>query len=382
MKLNIGVIFGGKSVEHEISVITALQAMDNIDPDKYEIIPIYITKDLVWYTGGMLRYIDSYKDFRLIDRYATKVNLVNRNGRFILQSINGFKREIKEIHLAFPIVHGKGVEDGTIQGYLSTLGIPCAGSDVYASSLGQDKIFTKQLLEHNDIPVTKYVWFYDSDYLKNEEELFKKVNKLDYPLIIKPARLGSSIGIEIIKRKEELESSIEKVLKYDERFLIEEYVENKREFNCAVIGTYDKIQTSAIEEIINEEGICTYQDKYTLETDDNPKIKKIYPAEISENLTTDIENYSKEIFRLLCAKGVLRVDFLYDSKRKKIYVDEVNVIPSYFCHHLWPDKNIDYRSLMDIMINQAIESAKKEKQHVLENDVLDNLKSKDVKELK
>ena len=382
MKLNIGVLFGGKSVEHEISVITALQAMDNIDTDKYEIIPIYITKELVWYTGGMLRHIDSYKDFRLIERYARKVNLVNRNGKFILQSINGLKREIAEIHLAFPIVHGKGVEDGTIQGYLSTLGIPCAGSDVYASALGQDKIFTKQLLEHNDIPVTKYVWFYDTDYLKKEEELFKKVNKLDYPLIIKPARLGSSIGIEIINRKEELESSIEKVLKYDERFLIEEYVENKREFNCAVIGTYDKIQTSAIEEIINEEGICTYQDKYTLETSDNPKIKKIYPAEIDKHLQEDIEEYSKEIFRLLCAKGVLRVDFLYDSKKKKIYVDEVNVIPSYFCHHLWPDKNIDYRSLMDIMINQAIESAKKEKQEVLENNVLDNLKSKDVRELK
>lgn len=382
MKLNIGVLFGGKSVEHEISVITALQAMDNIDTEKYEIIPIYITKDLVWYTGGMLRHIDSYKDFRLIDRYAHKVNLINKNGRFILQSVNGLKREISEIHLAFPIVHGKGVEDGTIQGYLSTLGIPCAGSDVYASAVGQDKIFTKQLLEHNDIPVTKYVWFYDTDYLKNEEELFKKVNKLDYPLIIKPARLGSSIGIEIIKRKEELESSIEKVLKYDERFLIEEYIEDKREFNCAVIGTYDKIQTSAIEEIINEEGICTYQDKYTLETNDNPKIKKIYPAEINNNLEEDIENYSKEIFRLLCAKGVLRVDFLYDAKRKKIYVDEVNVIPAYFCHHLWPEKNIDYRSLMEIMIKQAIDSAKKEKQEVLDNTVLENLKSKDVRELK
>jgi len=382
MKINIGVIFGGKTVEHDISVITALQAMDNIDSNKYEIIPIYITKDLVWYTGGMLRHIDSYKDFRLIERYAKKINLVNQNGRFILQTVKGLKRELKEIHLAFPIVHGKGVEDGTIQGYLTTLGIPCAGSDVYASSLGQDKIFTKQLLEHNDIPVTDYVWFYDADYYKDEESLFKKINKLNYPLIIKPARLGSSIGIEVIKKKEELESAIKNVLKYDERFLIEEYIENKKEYNCAVIGSYDKIQTSAIEEIINEEGICTYQDKYTLETDDNPKIKKIYPAEISKNLMEDIDNYSKEIFRLLCAKGCLRVDFLYDYKKKKIYVDEVNTIPAYFSHHLWPEKNIDYRRLMDIMIDQAIESVKKEKQQVLDNTILENIKSKDVRELK
>lgn len=382
MKLNIGVLFGGKSVEHEISVITALQAMENIDEDKYEIIPIYITKDLVWYTGGMLRHIDSFKDFKLIERYANKVNLINKNGRFILQSVKGLKREVSEIHLAFPIVHGKGMEDGTIQGYLSTLGIPCAGSDVYASAVGQDKIFTKQLLEHNGIPVTKYVWFYDTEYQKNKEELFKKINKLDYPLIIKPARLGSSIGIEIIRRKEELESAIEKVLKYDERFLVEEYIENKKEYNCAVIGTYDKLETSAIEEIINEEGICTYQDKCTLENEENSKIKRIYPAQISEGLIKEIKTHSKEIFKLLCAKGVLRVDFLYDAKKKKIYADEVNVIPSYFSHHLWPYKNIDYRALMDIMINQAIESVKKEKQNVLDNNVLDNLKSKDVKELK
>ena len=382
MKLNIGVIFGGKSVEHEISVITALQAMDNIDKDKYEIIPIYITKDLVWYTGGMLRYIDSYKDFRLIDRYAKKVNLVNNKGKFILQSVNGLKREVAEIHLAFPIVHGKGCEDGTIQGYISTLGIPCVGSDVYASAIGQDKIFTKQLLEHNNIPVTDYIWFYDTDFLKDKDNLFKKINRLDYPLIIKPARLGSSIGIEIINRKEELESAIENSLKYDERFLIEEYVENKKEYNCAVIGSYDKIQTSAIEEVINEEGICTYQDKYTLETSENPKVKKIYPAEISSNLEKEISDYSKETFRLLCAKGCLRVDFLYDTKRKKIFVDEVNTIPAYFSHHLWPEKNIDYRALMDIVIKQALDSVRKGKQQVLDDEILSNLKTKDVRELK
>lgn len=382
MKLNIGVIFGGKSVEHEISVITALQAMDNIDKEKYEIIPIYITKDLVWYTGGMLRHIDSYKDFRLIDRYATKVNLINKDGRFILQKSYGIKREINEIHLAFPIVHGKGVEDGTIQGYLSTLGIPCVGSDVYASALGQDKIFTKQLLEFNNIPVTDYVWFYDTDYLKDKDELFKKINKLNYPLILKPARLGSSIGIEIINRKEELDNAINSSLDYDERFLIEEYIEKKREFNCAVMGTYNKIQTSAIEEVINEEGICTYQDKYTLETSENPKIKKIYPIESPKELVKNIEEYSTQTFRLLCAKGMLRVDYLYDIVKKKIYVDEVNIIPAYFSHHLWTDKNIDYREIMDVLIKQAIDGVNHGKKLVLDNEILTNLKSKDVRELK
>lgn len=382
MKLNIGVIFGGKSVEHEISVITALQAMDNIDKDKYEVVPIYITKDLVWYTGGMLRHIESFNDFRLIERYATRVNLINKDGRFILQKSHSIKKEVKEIHLAFPIVHGKNTEDGTIQGYIKTLGIPCCGSDVYASSLGQDKIFTKMLLDNNNIPVTDYIWFYDTDYKNNKEELFSKINKLDYPLILKPSRLGSSIGIEIINRKEELESAIEKSIDYDERFLIEEYIEDKREFNCAVIGTYNKIQTSSIEEIINEDMICTYQDKYTLETSDNPKVKKIYPVYDPKNLMEEISKYSKEVFRLLCAKGVLRVDFLYNTKKKKVYVDEVNVIPAYFSHHLFEDINIDYREIMDILIKQAINDVNNGKKEILDTKLLESLKSKDVRELK
>ena len=145
MKLNIGVVFGGKSLEHELSILTAIQVMDNIDKERYEVVPIYITKDLTIYSGGMLRHIDSYKDFNLIKRYASKVNLVNKNGKFILQSTGLFKREIKEIHLAFPVVHGKNTEDGSIVGYLETLGIPYMGSDIFASSLCQDKVFTKEV---------------------------------------------------------------------------------------------------------------------------------------------------------------------------------------------------------------------------------------------
>ena len=212
MKLSIGVIFGGNSLEHDLSILTAIQAMDNIDKERYEIVPIYITKDLTMYTGGMLRYIDSYKDFKLIERYAIKVHLVNKKGKFILQRVKGIKREYKEIHLAFPMVHGKNTEDGSIIGFLTTLGIPFVGSDIYASSLCQDKIFTKEVLVSNDLPVTDYVHFTDSDYRLDKEDIFKQIDKLSYPLIIKPARLGSGIGIEIVNRKEELESSIEKVM--------------------------------------------------------------------------------------------------------------------------------------------------------------------------
>ena len=232
MKLNVGVIFGGKNVEHEVSIITAIQAMNHIDTDKYEIIPIYITKNNEWYTGGCLRYIDTFKDYDLIRRYAKKINLINKEGRFILQSCSLFKRELIELHLAFPIMHGSNAEDGSIQGYLNIVGIPYVGSNVYSSAVSQDKAFVKQILMANDIPTTKFVWFGERFYRNKKIELFKQIDELKYPLIIKPACLGSSIGIEMITRKEELDSTIDRVFKYDSKVIIEEKIEDLIEYNC------------------------------------------------------------------------------------------------------------------------------------------------------
>ena len=372
MKLSIGVIFGGRSLEHDLSVLTAIQAMDNIDKERYEVVPIYITKDLTFYSGGMLRYIDSYKDFRLIDRYATKVNLINKNGKFILQTTGLIKRVYKEIHLAFPMVHGKYTEDGSIVGYLETLGIPIVGSDIYSSSLCQDKVFTKEVLNGNDIPVVDYVYFSDSDYKLDKEDIFKKIEELSYPLIIKPARLGSGIGIEIVNRKEELESSIEKAMKNDERVLVEEYIADRREFNMAVLLSKGKLIGSVIEEIIKDEP-CNYYDKYRKDNEDDT-FKRIFPADISKTLTEEIEKTSKKTYKVLALSGVARIDYVYDNKKKKLYVNEVNTIPNFFSHHLFDDKNIDYRELLGIMIKEAIDKIHKENDMV--KDIEDNLFNK------
>ena len=153
MKLKIGVIFGGNSLEHEISILTAIQAMDNLDEEKYEIIPIYIAKDYTWYAGGLLRHIDSFNNFNLIEKYAKKVNLINKKGRFVLQTTGLIKKEYNEIHLVIPMVHGAGMEDGTIQGYLQTLGIPYVSNNIYSSVICQDKVFTKEILDYNEISV-------------------------------------------------------------------------------------------------------------------------------------------------------------------------------------------------------------------------------------
>ena len=380
MKLSIGVIFGGRSLEHDLSVLTAIQAMDNIDKERYEVVPIYITKDLTFYSGGMLRYIDSYKDFRLIDRYATKVNLINKNGKFVLQTTGLIKRVYKEIHLAFPMVHGKYTEDGSIIGYLETLGIPVVGSDIYSSSLCQDKVFTKEVLNGNDIPVVDYVYFSDNDYKLDKEDIFKKIEKLSYPLVIKPARLGSGIGIEIVNRKEELESSIEKAMKNDERVLVEEYIEDRREFNMAVLLSKGKLIGSVIEEIIKDEP-CNYYDKYRKEDD---TFKRIFPADISKALTDEIEKTSKKTYKVLALSGVARVDYVYDNKKKKLYVNEVNTIPNFFSHHLFDDKNIDYRELLGIMIKEAIDKIHKENDMVkdIEDNLFNKVTSKDIKGMK
>lgn len=382
MKLSIGVIFGGRSLEHDLSVLTAIQAMDNIDKERYEVVPIYITKDLTFYSGGMLRYIDSYKDFRLIDRYATKVNLINKNGKFILQTTGLIKRVYKEIHLAFPMVHDKYTEDGSIVGYLETLGIPIVGSDIYSSSLCQDKVFTKEVLNGNDIPVVDYVYFSDSDYKLDKEDIFKKIEELSYPLIIKPARLGSGIGIEIVNRKEELESSIEKAMKNDERVLVEEYIADRREFNMAVLLSKGKLIGSVIEEIIKDEP-CNYYDKYRKDNEDDT-FKRIFPADISKTLTEEIEKTSKKTYKVLALSGVARIDYVYDNKKKKLYVNEVNTIPNFFSHHLFDDKNIDYRELLGIMIKEAIDKIHKENDMVkdIEDNLFNKVTTKDIKEMK
>ena len=383
MKLNIGVIFGGKSLEHELSILTGLQVMDNIDKERYEVVPIYITKDLTIYTGGMLRHIDSYKDFNLIKRYASKVNLVNKNGKFILQSTGLFKREIKEIHLAFPVVHGKNTEDGSIVGYLETLGIPYMGSDIFASSLCQDKVFTKEVLKSNDLPVTDYVDFMDYDYKIDKEDIFKQIDKLSYPLIVKPARLGSGIVIEIVNRKEELESSIEKVMECDERILVEEYIENRSEYNMAVIASAGKLIGSMIEEI-EKDGVCDYYDKYHKDSDKDDTFKRTYPANISKALTEEIEKTSKKVYKVLALTGVARIDYIYDNKKKKLYVNEINTVPNFMSHHLFEDKNIDYRELLCIMIKEAIDKIhKREKMvHSHDDEMFKKVTSKDVRNMK
>lgn len=368
MKINLGVIFGGQTVEHEVSVISALQAIQNIDRDKYNVVPIYISKDKTWHTGHMLEDIETYKNFDDLKKYSKKVVLVKQGEEFYLQKVDGlFKKNITQLDVILPIVHGNNVEDGSLAGYLETVGIPYAGSNVLASALGQDKIVLKQVLKSAGIPITDYIWFFDNEYIEDKDEILKKVKKLGYPVIVKPATLGSSVGISKAKNENELETSIEEAIKYDNKIVIEECVDNLIEVNSSVLGNYEYQRVSVLEEVIGDDEILSYQDKYM----SSSKIKgtssgskgmastrRIIPARISKELTKDIENTSKEVFKILNLSGVCRIDYLIDSKKNKYYVNEPNTIPGSLAFYLWKESNIEYKQLLDEIISIAIKEYK------------------------
>ena len=377
MKIKVGVIFGGESAEHEVSIISAIQAINKMNEEKYDIIPIYITKDRQWYTGAMLKDIDSYQDLSLIKKYATNVVLVEKNNRFILQKKKGlFKREVAEIDIAFPIVHGTNVEDGVLQGYLQTIGIPFVGPNTYAGVVGQDKVFMKAIFEKEDLPLSKYVWFYDSEYKTDKDEVLKKISKLKYPLIVKPATTGSSIGISYAEDETKLCEAIDDAINYDTKILVEEVVENLKEVNISVLGNYEHQKLSVIEEVNGHNKFLTYEDKYIGGGKTKAKfgvksvpsckgskgmlsVSRKIPADLSDKLKEEVETVAKKAFKALGSSGCCRIDFLIDSKKNKVYVNEINSIPGSLAFYLWEPLGKDYTELLDDMINIGIKDYKK-----------------------
>ena len=378
MKIKLGVIFGGESVEHEVSIISAVQAMESIDSDRYDIIPIYVSKDRIWYTGAMLRDIDVYKNFDDLKRYAKEVVLTKKGDKYYLQSTKGiFRKDVTDVDIMFPIVHGNNVEDGSIQGYLESVGIPYVGSHVLGSALGQDKVLMKQVFESNDIPVVPYTWFYDYEYEENNKTILDKISKLKYPVVVKPATLGSSVGITYVKS--------EKAIKYDNKIVVEHAVDNLVEVNCSVLGNYKHQECSALEEVLSDNELLTYADKYI--GGSKGKIKgamksskgmastsRIIPARIDKKLEEKIVDISKRAFRALNLSGVCRIDYLIDGKSKEVYINEPNTIPGSLAFYLWEPVGKGYKVLLNDMINIAIKDYKEKhkKTYSFDTNILSN----------
>ena len=366
MKIKVGVIFGGETVEHEVSIISALQAIKNLDESKYEIIPIYISKDRTWYTGHILLDIETFKDFNNVKKYAKKVTLYKKENSYLLQCTTGlFRKDITDIDVILPVVHGNNVEDGTLAGYLDTVGVPYVGSHVLGAALGQDKVAMKQIMASNDIPVVDYTWFFDNEYTEDKDKILKNIKKVGYPVVVNPATLGSSVGITYVKSEKNIEEALETAISYDTKVVVEKAVENLVEVNDSVLGSYEYQKVSPIEEVMGEDEILSYADKYLGNAKKTGSASKgmastsrIIPARISDKLTNEIQDCSKKVFRIMNFSGVCRIDYLIDSKTQKFYVNEPNTIPGSLSFYLWKEAGMKYSDLLDEMIQIAIKEYK------------------------
>ena len=366
MKVKLGVMFGGETVEHEVSIISALQAIQNLNKDKYDVIPIYIGKNKVLYTGDSLLEVDTYKSFEDNRKDVKEVSLVKKDGKYFLQNTKGFiRKDITEVDIVLPVVHGNNVEDGTLAGFLDTIGIPYVGPHVLGAALGQDKVAMKQVMGSSGIPIVDYIWFFDNEYLDDKSNILKDVKKLGYPVVVKPATLGSSVGITFVKSEKDIEKAIDEAIGYDNKVVIEKAVDNLVEVNASVLGNYETQKVSPLEEVMGLDEILSYSDKYL----SNSKTKgsgskgmastnRIIPARISKELTKEIQDTSKKVFKLLNLSGVCRIDYLIDKKTEKFYVNEPNTIPGSLSFYLWKEANVEYKDLLDEMISIAIKEYK------------------------
>ena len=266
-------------------------------------------------------------------------------------------------------MHGTSGEDGNLQGYLETVGIPYCEADTYAAVVGQDKIFMKQIWESAGVPIVKYDWFYDSDYNQDPNGIIERLEKMGYPLIVKPARLGSSVGIAVCKDVNELRKAISDAISYDIKVLVEKVVENLTEVNISVLGNYQKQQLSVIEEVGTSNDILTYEDKYVggskgktgvkgIGSKGMASAKRIIPARISDKLANQVRKVAIEAYRSLNATGVVRIDFLIDTKNEKVYANEINSIPGSLSFYLWNKTDKEYPELLDEIINLGIREYK------------------------
>lgn len=380
MKIKVGVFFGGKSVEHEISVITMSQAISSLNPDKYEIVPIYISKQGVMYTGEDLLDLYSFKDMDVLLKRCYKVCVVNDGkGVKVMRCPAPFigRRVLNTIDVAFPIVHGTNVEDGTMAGFLNLLDIPYVGPDIMASSIGMDKILMKKVLKESGLPVVDYVSFFSMEYIKDEEKIQKEIKeKLRFPVIVKPGNLGSSVGIKKANNESELVEAIEFAMEFSDRIIVENAVENLKEINCSVIGNIVDSETSVCEEPFFSDEILSYADKYMGGSKSNKDVgikggakgiagakaggkgmavsDKKLPADISDEKKDEIQKLTKETFKVLGCSGVARVDFLMDKKTENVYVNEINTIPGALSYYLWEATGKSFEKELDELIDIAL----------------------------
>ncbi len=362
MKTNVAVFYGCRSVEHEVSIISAVQAMHAIDREKYDITPVYVTKEGEMFTGDALFTIEEYRDLPTLLKKAQRVNFQREGGKVMMkyEKCGLFSKKDKEINVAFPIVHGTNCEDGTIQGFFEFLDLPYVGCDIISSAVGMDKAVFKDVLKNAGLPVLDCITIRAREYVARKTEICDEiVEKIGFPLIVKPVNLGSSVGITKVSNIESLDDAITLGFSYADRILIEHAVTAIREVNCSVLGDSDFCEASICEEPFMNDEILSYEDKYMGNSKNGGKSKGMVslgrkiPAEIDDETTSYIRDLACKIFKAIGANGVVRIDFIINTETDQVYANEINTIPGSLSFYLWEPTGVPYKELLNRMIDLA-----------------------------
>lgn len=381
MKTRVAMLFGGKTVEHEVSVISGIQALLAMDTDKYEVIPVYMTKDNDMYIGSDIGDIKAYRDIPGLLKRSQRVIMVNEGGRVQLVQYPpkrfGGQKPV-DIDIAFPVVHGTNVEDGALQGYLKTVGIPFVGPDVTSSAISMDKAITKAVLKEAGVPVLDANVYNMADY-EDIDGIADDIEKtFGYPVIIKPVNLGSSVGIGIAKSRDELIDAIDDAFRYAARIMAEHAISKLREINCAVLGDENEAEASECEEPLTSGEILSYEDKYVngggkkgakggskgggqgSKGAGMANLSRKIPAELSPEKREEIRSMAVKAFKALGCCGVSRIDFMIDEENGSLYFNEINPIPGSLSFYLWEPVGVPYKELLDRMIQLAMKRQRME----------------------
>ncbi|MBO4883429.1 MAG: D-alanine--D-alanine ligase [Lachnospiraceae bacterium] len=370
MKTRIALMYGGRSVEHEVSVISGIQAYMAIDKEKYDITPVYLTKNNEMYVGEDIGRIESYRDIPALLNRSTRVIMINEGDGVHMVShkagLFGKKTDIP-VDLAFPVVHGTNVEDGALQGYFKTLGLPFVGCDVTASAVGMDKYVQKAVLKDNGIPVLDSFIYTMADYEKMESLMDDIEKNVGYPAIIKPFNAGSSVGITVAKDRSELSKAIDEAYSYARKIIAEHAITKLREINCAVLGDENVAEASEIEEPLHSKDILSYEDKYcsgggkkTGSSQGMAGVSRKIPAEVSPEMREEIRAMAVKSFQKLGCNGVARIDFMIDEETGKFYYNEINTIPGSLAFYLWEALGMKYKEQLDRMVELALKRVREE----------------------
>jgi D-alanine-D-alanine ligase len=383
-KINVGVAFGGVAPEHEVSVISALQAAAALDRDRYQPVPIYIAKDGTWYTGEHLLELERFSDLDAVMEAATPVviapgthgtlQLIEQPADDTWAYLSSGPPQRWAIDVVFLGFHGGEGENGGMQGLCETFNVPYTGSGVFGSALGMDKIRSKMICRAQDIPVVDFVALAESDWAYQEEAGLDRCEaEIGYPVIVKPARLGSSIGITRADDRAALDAAIEEAFRYDSEVIVERAVTELREINCAILGDAKEATPSVLEEPVaaEEDEVLTFQDKYMGEDDAGTKhatagakaddaspegmasLDRIIPAELPDERTQMIQDLAVRIFQLFDCAGVARIDFMIDEATGDVFFNEINTIPGSFSFYLWEPSGVSFDELVHRLIEIA-----------------------------